>query len=328
MRIISVATYNKRFGTIGQFLDNFSNEFYKNYHFILNMTVEDFEIFPKEVYEKYKNKIEFSTSTANYGSTNKLLPMLLHKNDPIMILDDDHIYDEEIINEFWEKYNPNCINGFDGLVVNSKQPFIVWYKIQSSCCYRSTKSNPYKASTIYKNILEVPRKDLLFFGYAGVIFPPDILKLEDVDIDKEWKLFKQADDEWILKRSLELGIDKYAVKMDRFIEKKEITAAGAISSFDAGYYDKCKKLYSHIYPLCKDFENDIDLIKISCTNLIPCSKSSIRKTKGKGKYIYYVDFCEYFGFEDLWKKYMPEHKKKAMNILLNKAETEINDFLE
>lgn len=328
MKIISVATWYKRFSTIGEFLDNFSIGFYEKYHFILNMTNDDFALFPKQVYDKYKDKIEFNITEINYGSTNKLLPLKKYKKDPIMILDDDNLYDEDVINEFWEKYNPNCINGLDGSVVNSKQPFILWYRIQRSCCYRTTKTSPYKKTTLYKNILENPRNDILFYGYAGVIFPPDILKLDEVDIDKEWTLFKQADDEWILKRSLELGINKNALKIDKFIVKKCVTSAGAVSSFDDSYYDKCKKLHAYIYPLCKDFENDMELIKFSCNTIIPCSKSSVRKTKGNCKYTYYVDFCKHFGFVNIWDTYMPDHKLKKMNILLKKEDNTLTEFLQ
>ena len=34
MDIISVATWHKRFSTIGAFLDNFSEDFYNRYHVI------------------------------------------------------------------------------------------------------------------------------------------------------------------------------------------------------------------------------------------------------------------------------------------------------
>ncbi len=161
-----------------------------------------------------------------------------------------------------------------------------------------------------------------------MIFPPNILKLDDVDIDKEWTLFKQADDEWILKRSLELGIKKNALKIDKFIVKKCVTSAGAVSSFDDSYYDKCKKLHAYIYPLCKDFENDMELIKFSCNTIIPCSKSSVRKTKGNCKYTYYVDFCKHFGFVNIWDTYMPDHKLKKMNILLKKEDNTLTEFLQ
>jgi hypothetical protein len=328
MNIISVATWNRRFSTIGQYLDNFSEDFYNRYHVILNMTVEDFEIFPKAVYNKYKYKVEFLTTEINYGSTNKLLPMLKYKNDPIMILDDDNLYYENIINEYWKKYNKDCINGFDGSIVNSSQPFLLWYRIQRSGCYRSTNKNPYKATTLFFDLLEKPRKDLFFYGYAGLIFPPNILKIEDVDIQKEWKTFKQADDEWVFKRSLDLNINKYAVKLSGYIVKQNLTESGAVSSFDINYYEKCKKLHSIIYPLCKDFENNFILTVCACKSAIPCSKRSVKLTKGKGKYGIYVDFCNYFGFENVWDKYMPESKRRKMMILLHKEDTVIDDFLE
>lgn len=328
MNIISIATWHKRFFTIGAFLDNFSDDFYNRYHVILNMTVEDFEIFPKAVYNKYKDKVEFLTTEINYGSTNKLLPMLKYKNDPIMILDDDNLYYENIINEYWKKYNKDCINGFDGLIANSKQPFLLWYRLQRSNLYRSTNTNPYKAATIYFDLLEKPRKDILFYGYGGVIFPPNILKIEDVDIQKEWKTFKQADDEWVFKRSLELNINKYAVKLSGYIVKQNLTESGAVSSLNVDYYEKCKKLHKIIYPLCKDFENNFELTLSACKSVIPVSKRTYKKTKGKGTYGIYVDFCNYFGFENIWIKYMPEAKRRKMMILLHKEDTVIEDFLE
>lgn len=328
MNIISIATWYKRFETITKFLNNFSEDFYKKYHIILNMTEDDFEIFPTKTYNKYKDKIEFLTTETNYGSTNKLLPMLKYKKDPIMIIDDDTEYDEAIIDEFWEKYNKDCINGTDGLIANSKQPFLLWYRLQRSNLYRSTNTNPYKAATIYFDLLEKPRKDILFYGYGGVIFPPNILKIEEVDIQKEWSTFKQADDEWIFKRSLELNINKYAVKLSKYIAKKEITAIGAVSSLNVDYYEKCKKLHKIIYPLCKDFENNFELTLSACKSVIPVSKRTYKITKGKGKYGIYVDFCNYFGFENIWIKYMPDYKYNKMNLLLHIDDNCINDFLE
>lgn len=328
MDIISVATWHKRFSTIGQFLDNFSDDFYNRYHVILNMTVEDFEIFPKAVYNKYKDKVEFLTTEINYGSTNKLLPMLKYKNDTIMIIDDDYLYRENIIDELWSKHNHNCINGLDGAVVNSKQPFMLWYKIGSCYLYKSNNKRAWKKTSLQYGVLENPRKDMLFYGYAGVIFPPNILKLDEVDIKKEWSIFKQADDEWVFKRGLELNVNKYVPMIDDFIVKKDITNAGMVTSLNNEYYEKCKRLHSIIYPLCKDFENNSSLLMCSCKNAVPCSKRGIQASKGKCKYTYYEDFCDFFSFENIWKKYMPEAKRRKMMILLHKDDTAIEDFLE
>lgn len=75
-------------------------------------------------------------------------------------------------------------------------------------------------------------------------------------------------------------------------------------------------------------ENDMELIKFSCNTIIPCSKSSVRKTKGNCKYTYYVDFCKHFGFVNIWDTYMPDHKLKKMNILLKKEDNTLTEFLQ
>lgn len=325
MNIISVATWHKRFSTIGAFLDNFSDDFYNRYHVILNMTVEDFEIFPKAVYNKYKDKVEFLTTEINYGSTNKLLPMLKYKNDTIMTLDDDSLYNEDVINEFWKKHNKDCINGLDGGVANSNQPFLIWYKIGSCYLYKKQDKKAWKKTSLKYGILEKPRNDILLYGYAGVIYPPNILKLDEVDIEKEWTIFKQADDEWVFKRSLELNINKYVPIIDKFIKKKDITNTGAVSDMSEKFYEKCRRIYPIIYPLCKDFENNINLTIESCKTSMPCIKKHI---KTGGKYTQYVKECEYYGFENIWDKYMPEAKRRKMMILLHKDDTVIEDFLE
>lgn len=326
MKIISVATWHKRFNTIGEFLDNFSNGFFSKYHFILNMTTEDFTQFPKQVYNKYKDKIEFNTTDINYGSTNKLLPMRKYKNDPIMTLDDDLIYNETIIDQCWEKYNPNCINGTDGTIVHSKQPFILFYKIQSTKCYKSVHSSIYKRMTEKHDLLDTPRNDIFLWGSAGIIYPPNILDIDNVDTDKEWSFFKQADDEWVFKRSLELGIYKNFIKIDQSIFNEEITNTGAVTDFfGQAFYDKNKRVWSKIYPLCKDFENSSELLIDMCKTTIPCST---RTYKIGGKYKQYVDFCKFFGFENIWDKYMPEYKRMKMNKLLNIEESGLTDFLE
>ena len=292
MNIISVATWNKRFETIGLFLDNFSDSFYNKYHFILNMTTEDFTKFPQEVYLKYKDKIEFNLTEINYGSTNKLLPLIKYKNDPIMIIDDDNYYDEEQINDMWNRYNPNCINGTGGYLVNGKQPVMVHYRVSKDLMHQN--KNPIKKFSLLNNVYEEPRLDIMFNGCFGVILPPDILKIEDVDVSKEWTDFKQADDEWIFKRSLELGINKYIIKQDKYTIKKSITLSNSVSSFNTEYYNKLKKIWSIIYKYCDKLPNNEMFTIQQCRHVRPSSNSFKKKNKGLSKYDYYVDGCNTF----------------------------------
>lgn len=302
MNIISVATWNKRFETIGMFLDNFSDSFYNKYHFILNMTNEDFNKFPKEIYLKYKDKIEFNITSINYGSTNKLLPMIKYKTDPIMIIDDDNYYDETQIDDMWNRYNPNCINGTGGYIVNGKQPVMVYYRISKDVMHQN--KNPIKKFSLLNNVYEEPRLDIMFCGCWGVILPPNILKIEEVDINKEWNEFKQADDEWIFKRSLELNINKFLIKQVKYTVTNPITMRNAVSSFDTNYYTKLKKIWSIIYKYCDKLPNDDKFIIQTCKYTRPTSSSFKKKNNGLSKYDYYVDWCKYFGFENIWGKYI------------------------
>lgn len=311
MNIISVATWNKRFETIGLFLDNFSDSFYNKYHFILNMTTEDFSKFPQEVYLKYKDKIEFNLTQINYGSTNKLLPLIKYKNDPIMIIDDDSYYDEEQLNDMWNRYNPNCINGTGGYIVNGKQPVMVHYRVSKDVMHQN--KNPIKKFSLLNNVYEEPRLDIMFCGCWCEILPPDILKIEDVDISKEWSDFKQADDEWIFKRSLELGVNKYLIKQDKFTIRKSITLRNSVSSFNTSYYDKLKKIWSIIYKYCDKLPNEEIFTIQSCKYTRPSSNSFKKKNKGLSKYDYYVDWCNTFGFENIWGKYI----KSETSVLAN-----------
>lgn len=313
MNIISVATWYKRFDTIGMFLNGFSDSFYNKYHFILNMTTEDFNKFPQELYLKYKDKIEFNLSQINYGSTNKLLPLIKYKNDPIMILDDDIYYDEEQINDMWNRYNPNCINGTGGYLVNGKQPVMVHYRIAKDLMHQN--KNPIKKFSLLNNVYEEPRLDIMFNGCFGVILPPDILKIEDVDVYKEWTDFKQADDEWIFKRSLELGVNKYLIKQDKYTLKKPITMTNSVTSYNTEYYNKLKKIWTIIYKYCDKLPNNEIFTIQSCKCIRPSSNSFKKKNKGLSKYDYYVDWCNTFGFENIWSKYIKSETSDLSNYI-------------
>ena len=224
MKIISIATWHKRFESIDKFLNQFTPDFYNTYHVILNMSADDYSIFPKNVYNTYKDKIEFNVTDINYGSINKLLPMLKYKEHPIMIMDDDMYYNEEVINEIWESYEDDCIVGTWSVIVNSKQP-----------------------------------KEILFLGAGTVLFPPNILKLDEIDYDKEFKFYTQSDDEFIFKRSLELNVYKKIAPVSKRIFLKALTSKGALCIDFKGYYEKQKIIWSEIYKHCKDFENDNNL---------------------------------------------------------------------
>ena len=313
MNIISVATWNKRFETIGLFLDNFSDSFYNKYHFILNMTTEDFTKFPQEVYLKYKDKIEFNLTEINYGSTNKLLPTIKYKNDPIMILDDDTYYYEEQINDMWERYNPNCINGTGGYLVNGKQPVMIHYKVSKDLMHQN--KNPIKKFSLLNNVYEEPRLDILFNGCWVVLLPPNILKVDEVDINKEWTDFKQADDEWIFKRSLELGVNKYIIKQDKFTIRKSITMGNSVTSFNTAYYNKLKKIWSIIYKYCDKLPNEEIFTIQTCKHARPSSNSFKKKNKGLSKYDYYVDWCKSFGFENIWGKFIKSETSDLANYI-------------
>lgn len=310
MKIISIATWHKRFESINKFLNQFTPDFYNTYHVILNMSADDYSIFPKNVYDTYKDKIEFNVTDINYGSINKLLPMIKYKEHPIMIMDDDMYYNEDVINEIWASYEDDCIVGTWSVIVNSKQPKEIYYTPSSSLLFHHDDyvTPQYKKSAYKYNLINQKRKDILFLGAGTVLFPPNILKLDEIDYDKEFKFYTQSDDEFIFKRSLELNVYKKIAPVTKRIFLKALTSKGALCIDFKGYYEKQKIIWSEIYKHCKDFENDNNLCFERLKFLKPTT--SLRSEQQYQPYNIYKSLCDYFGFEDIWKPILDQKNKK------------------
>lgn len=266
MNVISVATWNKRFKYFGKFMSQFGDDFLNRYHFVVNMTTDDWKLFPQELKDKYKDKVEFNLTEINYGSTNKMLPILKYNNEhPVMIMDDDCLYNQEYIDAAFNLDVKNCIIGTYGAFVNPQTSYMMFERTTTCELFNSNPNKKFFKKFMYdKDLLNKPLKDVIFFGHGTVLYNPNVLKFNIED----FKEFRNADDELAFKLSLEQNVDKYVFDMDNGKCRSVIKDMGCANGLAYGNAVEDKerikdvsniliRIWKQIYPLC-NFKSNCD----------------------------------------------------------------------
>lgn len=253
MKVISVATWNKRFKYFKKFMSQFDDEFLKEFHYVVNMTEDDWKIFPQELKDEYKDKVEFNLTKINYGSTNKLLPILKYNDKhPVMIMDDDCLYNIDYIRDMFNLNVKDCIIGTYGSIVNPKTSPIMFERTTTCELFKNSPNKKFFKKFMYeKNYLNKPVKDVIFYGHGTILYPANLVKFKVEDFEK----YKNGDDELCFKYSLEQNIMKYV--FDNGTNTR--TVLGEIGNRKTGlsqendvenYSNRLINLWKNILPLC------------------------------------------------------------------------------
>lgn len=158
MLIVSLTSYKERFKTLDKVLQSILKQTLKPDLILLNVTQEDFQYIPNSVSSL---GIQIHIVPEDLKSHNKYFYTLKeYKNDVVVTIDDDIIYHEDTLKVLWDSYIkfPNCVSS-----IRTKQMI----------------SLPYKLWKVLNNKQYIYSKSLLATGVGGVLYPPNILKIDD-----------------------------------------------------------------------------------------------------------------------------------------------------
>lgn len=195
--IISLTTYKDRLQEdhLNQVLDRiFAQKFNGKLHCVVNLTQYDYQFCSARLLKYFsEHNVEVLFCPKNLKPHLKYFyAMQKYRNCPILTIDDDCLYDADLIPQLWNSYlqDATCIHARRcHLMLSDKNNFFLPYKMW-----------PKKYTKI-----TVPSYRLLATGVGGVLYPPNILKLSNECLP-EIQASINADDIFLKKRENELGI--------------------------------------------------------------------------------------------------------------------------
>ena len=270
--IVSLTTYKERLETDNLILvlnKILQQKFNRKIHIVVNLTRYDYQYCSKNLLNYFKlNNIEILICKENLKSHLKYFyVMKKYKNLPIITIDDDCLYDEDLLQTLWDSYSNDktCIHARRcHLMLSDKNNFFISY---NKWLKKYTK-------------IKVPTYQLLATGVGGVLYPPNILKISDDLLPEIYKSIT-ADDIFLKKRENELGIKIQYVgnKPESYENLPEYKNSSALQLINnKGGNDKIVKAL--------DFKPNINLnryqkiyIILRCCDSIDCINNNLCKDK-------------------------------------------------
>ncbi|MBO7693345.1 MAG: hypothetical protein J6T10_12005 [Methanobrevibacter sp.] len=165
--IISLTSHGVRIKYVSKTIFSILKGSFKDIHVVLTLYKDDIKLIPDDLKLMIDNNvIELLVADKKIGPHTKYFyTMKKYKDTPIITIDDDGIYDNEIIENLYNKYleHPNCICANRVHKITFKNRIINKYN---------------KWHYEYKRELK-PSNLLFATGVGGVLYPPNILKIDD-----------------------------------------------------------------------------------------------------------------------------------------------------
>lgn len=173
--IVSMTSYPGRFKYVPEVVNSILKNSMKPHKFCLCIYKDDEKFLTKDIKQLIStNKIELIIADENLRPHCKYYyTMKKYKNHPIITIDDDLMYDVDTVKSLYDSYikYPTCIS--------ARRVHKILYENKVATDYgRWTKE--YTKDT-------KPNKNLIATGVGGVLYPPDILKIDEIlleDINK------------------------------------------------------------------------------------------------------------------------------------------------
>lgn len=261
--IVSLTTFPARISTVHKTIECLLNQTIKPDKIILWLSDKEFPNKENELPESLLKLKEYGLEIywCEYmRSYQKLIPTLrMYPNDIIITFDDDFYYPENIIEDLYVSYlkNPNVIHAhrtWRGHLIGD---------------YMKQNTN----NSMFMNKFPIPSYFNFLMGYGGVLYPPNSLDQEVLNIQKFKELIPTHDDIWFWAMSVlgktktkqVNGFDMSIVTVEdtqQFglcnINKKNNEGIDAEDGFN-----KLLKAYPRILEILKDKEeNAVELNKI------------------------------------------------------------------
>jgi len=212
--VVSLTTHGERVKYIQPTLESLLKQTIKPYKIIVALSDADYAKIPSNIISfMNEHKIETITCEKDLGPHTKYyFAMQKYRNNPIVTVDDDIAYDNNLLELLLKGYNkfPNCVsaNRVHKIRYNTDGTPIDYMKWQIQ----------------YKDEYMKPSFDLFATGVGGVLYPPNILDIDGVlikDIDKSFF----ADDVYLKWRENELGVQVVYTGNGKSLNGKEVSNA-------------------------------------------------------------------------------------------------------
>lgn len=212
--VVSLTTHGERVKYIQATLESLLKQTIKPYKIVVVLSNADYAQIPSNIISfMNEHKIETITCEKDLGPHTKYyFAMQKYRNNPIVTVDDDIVYDNNLLELLLKGYNkfPNCVsaNRVHKIRYNADGTPIDYMKWQIQ----------------YKDEYMKPSFDLFATGVGGVLYPPNILDIDGVlreDIDKSFF----ADDVYLKWRENELGVQVVYVGNGKSLNGKEVSNA-------------------------------------------------------------------------------------------------------
>ena len=231
--VASLTSFPARFGTLHYALKSILNQRMKPDLIFLCLTkaeVKDESILPTSILELKKYGLQIYFADDNLKPHNKYLyAMKLYPDSLIITVDDDNMYDKNLVSDLYNSYlkYPNAVSARRVHKIiqdksNNLLPYDKW-------CYEYNKELK-------------PSFELLATGVGGVIYPSGILPPETFDTKKIRELCLNADDIWLKFIQLKNNIPVYWVRGCR-IHPYTIKSAQKITLQKGNYHQNMNDKY-------------------------------------------------------------------------------------
>lgn len=164
--IISLATYSLRFPTLPKVLNSLVNQSMKPWKIVVNMDDVDVKNITPEIQE-YLDRDDFElilSPDAIRPHKKYYYTMLKYRKNPIITVDDDMIYNTDMVQSLYQSYkeHPDCISAMETVLVG----------------FHINGKPKLKTSWKFHQIIEEPTHSIVAEGVGGVLYPPNILQLK------------------------------------------------------------------------------------------------------------------------------------------------------
>lgn len=192
--ILSFTTHGKRINTINEYIEKtfFSGLDLNKFKPVMTVDEQDLDKITEETKTKYldTNLIELLVADKHTGPHGKYYyAMKKYKDVPIITLDDDFLYTQnaiEYLTNFYENHadKDNCVYSYEGEIVDIQQPYFRFFALTNIVQSAKRQFMTYKEESTKYKLLNVGRLDIMVNGFGMVLYPPDILKIDDTYYDK------------------------------------------------------------------------------------------------------------------------------------------------
>ena len=212
--VVSFTTYKNRVKYAPQVITSLLNQTIKPYKVCLTLYKEDLQYVTPELQAYFDNgDVELIVSDIDIAPHKKwYYVMNKYKEYPIITVDDDVIYNSNLVETLYQAYlkHSDC--------VSARRVHRIKYQA-------SGKPLPYNQWDYeYKGLSLSPSFDLCATGIGGVLYPPDILRVDEISVDNIMECL-YADDMFLKKRENDLDVKVQWVKGDKLIPGTSINVA-------------------------------------------------------------------------------------------------------